>query len=82
MGDKVYAFPRKKYLSEFMFKTINKFGQMEGFNKILEFLENNVNFDVLSFFVKGISGIAPYLHRTFVKEFVPKLKKIIEKFIF
>lgn len=38
-GLKTYALPRKRYLSEFLFKTINKFGQIGGFDIILNYLE-------------------------------------------
>ena len=65
-----------------MFKTINTFGQMKGFDIIIDFLEKKINFDVLCFFIKGISGIGPYLHRNFVQDLVGRLKKVIEKHIF
>ena len=39
-GEKIYAFPRKKILSEVLFQTINSFGRMGGFEKILAYLEH------------------------------------------
>lgn len=60
-----------------MFKTINTFGQIGGFDTVLEFLEKETNFDVLCYFVKGVSGVTPYLQRGFLKSFIFRLKKII-----
>ena len=65
-----------------MLQTINTFGQMTGFDTILQFLEEEIHFDVLCYFVKGMSGIGPYLHRTKLKTFIERLKKIIERHIF
>lgn len=65
-----------------MFKTINSFGKLKGFDIILDFLEKEINFDILCFFIKGISGITPYLHRNFVKDLISRLKVVIEKHIF
>lgn len=38
-GEKVYAIPRKKYVSELLFNTINGYGRMGGFDKALDYLE-------------------------------------------
>ena len=55
---------------------------MGGFSKILQFLENETNFDVLGYFTKGVSGVCPYLHRAVVSEIVEKLRVIFERHIF
>lgn len=34
-GERIYALPRKKYLSEFQFQTINEFGKLGGFDKFM-----------------------------------------------
>jgi len=60
-----------------MFKTINNFGRMKGFDIIIEYLEKEINFDVLCYFIKGISGITPYLHKNFVKDLISRLKIVI-----
>lgn len=33
-----------------------------------------MNFDILCYFVKGISGVTPYLNRELVKNLVDKIK--------
>jgi hypothetical protein len=41
-----------------------------------------MNIVFLSMYVKGISGVACYLHKSLIKELVERLKPIIEKHIF
>ena len=81
-GSKIYALPRKKHLSQFQFQTINEFGERGGFNNYLEYLEKEINFDVLCYFVKGVSGVAPYLHRELVRNLVEKIRVLFEKYLF
>ena len=49
---------------------------------MLHYLETEINFNVLAYFTKGISGITPYLHRNVVRDVVLKLKNEIERHIF
>lgn len=78
----MYALPRKKCLSEFLFHAINAFGKLGGFVKPLERLDGTLNITFLSIYVKGISGVALCLHKSLIKEIVEKLKPIIERHIF
>lgn len=55
---------------------------MGGFDKILDYLEKETNFDVLGYFTKGISGVCPYLHRKVVGEIVERLRVYLERHIF
>lgn len=38
-GKRVYALPRKKLLSETLFKALNRFGELGGFDKVIEQIE-------------------------------------------
>lgn len=40
----------------------------------MDYLEKEVNLEVLCYFVKGISGVTPYLHRELVKKLVEKIR--------
>ena len=81
-GEKLYALPRKKCLSEFLFNAINNFGRMGGFNKPVDRLEKSLNLIFLCNYVKGISGIAQCLNKSLVKDLVDRLKPIIQAHIF
>ena len=78
----MYALPRKKCLSEFLFNAINNFGRLGGFSIPIDRLEKNLNLIFLCNYVKGISGIAQCLNKSLMKELVSRLKPIIETHIF
>lgn len=81
-GEKIYALPRKKYLSSLLFETINGFGRAGGFEKILNYLESEINYDVFCYFSKGINGIASFLNRKFIQEIIERLRSLVYKYIF
>lgn len=78
----MYALPRKKCLSEFLFNAVNSFGKLGGFVHPITKLETINNIIYLCIYVKGISGVSQLLHKSLVKEIVEKLKPIIERHIF
>ena len=76
-GKKIYVLPRKKHLSETIFKALNRFGELGGFDKILEKIEQKGDLGMLSSYVKGLSGISAYLHKQVVLEQVKRLKALL-----
>lgn len=48
----------------------------------MAYLEEETNYDLFCYFAKGINGISVLLHRKFIHEIVPKLKKLVHKYIF
>jgi len=66
-------------LSETVFKGLNRFGLLGGFEKTLAKIEEKADLGMISSYLKGLSGIAAYLHRQIVSEIVVRLKALLEK---
>lgn len=65
-GEKIYALPRKRNLSEFYFKELNTFGKMGGFDKAVEKMQSVINFEFLCSYVKAMGNVCAYLHKQVV----------------
>lgn len=61
---------------------LNKFGKEGGFDKPLEKLSKEINFEFLCSYVKALGNVCQYLHKHVIIFLVDKLKTIVERHIF
>jgi len=80
-GERVFGITREKHCkSTFIVKMVNNFGQMKGFDKILERINDTDNWapiEVVSIMVTLIGNLHSVLHRDFALEYIPKLKEAV-----
>jgi len=56
---------------------LNRFGELGGFDKVLEKITQKSDLGLLSLYLKGLSGVSGYLHKQVIFEQVSQLKKIL-----
>lgn len=80
-GRTIYAITRPNHCkSVFMIRMINKFGEAGGFDRILERIQNQVNWapiETTSLMVTLLGNISSTLHREFALEYIPKLQEAV-----
>lgn len=48
----------------------------------MEYLEKENSFDILCYFIKGVSGVSPYLHRQLAKNLAERMKTVFDRYLF
>ena len=81
--EKIYAITRQGFSkSTFMVNMINNFGELGGFQKILDRIQHTENWapiELVSPLIGVIGNMSPLLHKEFAYEYLPKLKEAIWK---
>ena len=80
-GDVVFALTRQMHCrSTFMIQMINKFGELGGFDLILNRIKNTENWapiEVVTLLVSVVGNISLLLHKDFADEYIPSLKSAV-----
>lgn len=81
-GQRIYAVQRKQCRSDLLIDFLNTFGNLGGFDKIVERMEDfgeecngSDELNYIAAIVENISKCATVLHRGIVSQFVEKIEK-------